>query len=101
MARIAAASMWAVTVLVACLLAPAVSARGGQFTATVFATGASVSASQPDSITVAGGHVFIEYSNGASSTLPPGTGGASTIAEGSSFRRSAPALKIEAGKAAC
>jgi hypothetical protein len=81
MARIAAASMWAVTVLVACLLAPAVSARGGQFTATVFATGASVSASQPDSITVAGGHVFIEYSNGASSTLPPGTGGASTIAE--------------------
>jgi hypothetical protein len=81
MARIAAASRWAVTVLVACLLAPAVSARAGQFTATVFATGTSVSASQPDSITVAGGHVFIEYSNGASSTQPPGTGGASTIAE--------------------
>jgi hypothetical protein len=64
--------------IVACLVAPARLAHAGSFTASVFATGTSVSASQPDSITLVGDHVFIEYSNGASST---GTGGASTIAE--------------------
>ncbi len=51
------------------------------FTATVFATGADVSASKPDSITVGGDHVFVEYGNGASSSKPLGTGGASTLAE--------------------
>jgi hypothetical protein len=65
----------------ACLLAVARPAHAGSFTASVFAKGTAVSARQPDSITVAGDHVFIEYSNGASSTVPPGTGGASTIAE--------------------
>lgn len=52
-----------------------------QFTSSVFATGANVSATGPDSITVGGGHVFIQYGNGASSNKPLGTGGASTIAE--------------------
>ena len=69
--------------VVACLLTLAQSAHADPaFTASVFAKGTSVSATSPDSITDDGnGHIFIEYSNGASSTLPPGTGGASTIAE--------------------
>jgi hypothetical protein len=52
-----------------------------QFTVSVFAQGAAVSGTEPDSITTDGSHIWVEYSNGASSSLPPGTGGASTIAE--------------------
>jgi hypothetical protein len=80
MTRIERASKLAVCA-VACLLAIARPADAGNFTASVFAQGSAVSASQPDSITLVGNHVFVEYSNGASSTLPPGTGGDSTIAE--------------------
>lgn len=42
---------------------------------TTFATGAAVSATSPDSVTVGGGSVWVEYSNGASGT---GTGGRSS-----------------------
>ena len=80
MTRIGTQCTLAAASAAACLLALSQSAHAG-FTASVFATGTSVSASQPDSITTAGSHIFIEYGNGASSTLPPGTGGASTIAE--------------------
>jgi hypothetical protein len=80
MPRTIATYALAATLLAGGLLASGTPARAG-FTATVFATGSSVNASQPDSITVVGSHVYIEYSNGASSTLPPGTGGSSTIAE--------------------
>ena len=52
-----------------------------QFTSTVFASGVNVSGTQPDSITIGGGHVFVEYGNGANSSAVLGTGGASTIAE--------------------
>lgn len=62
------------------LLALAPSAHA-QFTSSVFTTGANVSATGPDSITVGGGHVFVQYGNGAASNKPLGTGGASTIAE--------------------
>ena len=62
-------------------LLSAAPAAHAQFTATVFATGAAVSGTQPDSITYGGGHVFVQYGNGASSSAPLGTGGASTIAE--------------------
>lgn len=65
----------------ATLLALAPAGRAQSFTSTVFATGAGVSGTQPDSITIGGGHVFVEYGNGASSSAPLGTGGASTIAE--------------------
>jgi hypothetical protein len=81
MVRIGATCTLAATVFAVSLLAPAPSAQAGSFTASVFATGAGVNATQPDSITYAGGHVFIVYSNGASSSLPPGTAGFSTIAE--------------------
>lgn len=54
---------------------------GTPYTATVFAQGAAVSGTKPDSITVGGGHVFVEYGNGADSSKPIGTSGASTIAE--------------------
>ncbi len=66
--------------LAACLLNLTGSAHAA-FTASVFARGADVSGSRPDSITTDGTHVFIQYGNGASSSLPLGTGGASTIAE--------------------
>ena len=52
-----------------------------QFTSTVFASGVAVSGAQPDSITLGGGHVFVEYGNGADSSAPLGTDGSSTIAE--------------------
>jgi hypothetical protein len=81
MTRIGTAITLAAASVAACLLSSPRPARAGSFTVSVFATGTSVSASQPDSITTVGDHVFIEYGNGASSTLPPGTGGASTIAE--------------------
>jgi len=80
MTRNRIASVLAATFLAACLLGPARPAHAG-FTATVFATGAAVSGSRPDSITTDGSHVWVEYGNGASATAPPGTGGASTIAE--------------------
>jgi hypothetical protein len=44
----------------------------------VFAQGASVQATGPDSITVGGGSVWVSYSNGADST---GLGGSSTIVQ--------------------
>ncbi len=68
------------TCLVACLLASVRPAHGG-FSATVFASGSAVGGTAPDSITTDGSHVWVEYGNNASSTLPPGTGGSSTIAE--------------------
>ncbi len=80
MTHIGIARNLAVASLAACLLAPIRPAQAG-FTATVFATGAAVGGSRPDSITTDGSHVWVEYGNGASSTLPPGTGGSSTIAE--------------------
>ena len=47
----------------------------------VFATGAAVGATQPDSITTGDGSVWVEYGNGAVST---GGSGASTIVQYSS-----------------
>jgi hypothetical protein len=47
----------------------------------IFATGAAVGATGPDSVSIGGGSIWIEYSNGASSTAPPGTGGSSTIVQ--------------------
>jgi hypothetical protein len=44
----------------------------------VFATGASVGGSQPDSVTIGDGSVWVEYGNGADST---GAGGSSTIVQ--------------------
>jgi hypothetical protein len=44
----------------------------------VFATGAAVNATAPDSITVGNGSVWVEYGNGADST---GAGGSSTIVQ--------------------
>lgn len=65
----------------AVLLLATAHAAQAQFTSTLFAAGANVSGTSPDSITVGGGHVFVEYGNGANSAAPLGTGGASTIAE--------------------
>jgi hypothetical protein len=70
----------AAAAVAACLLAVARPAHAG-FTVSVFANGSAVGATQPDSITSDGRHVWISYSNGASSTLPPGTDGSSTIVE--------------------
>jgi hypothetical protein len=73
---------WLVATMVAAgALASARASHAQNFTGTVFAQGSAVGGSQPDSIAVGGGHVFVEYSNGASSSAPLGTGGASTIAE--------------------
>jgi hypothetical protein len=47
-------------------------------TSSVFATGAAVGGSQPDSVTIGDGSVWIEYGNGADST---GAGGSSTIVQ--------------------
>jgi hypothetical protein len=47
-------------------------------TVSVFAQGASVQATGPDSITIGGGSVWVSYSNGADST---GLGGSSTIVQ--------------------
>jgi hypothetical protein len=44
----------------------------------VFATGASLGGSQPDSVTIGDGSVWVEYGNGADST---GAGGSSTIVQ--------------------
>ncbi len=65
----------------ATLLLATAHAGHAQFTSTVFASGSAVSGTQPDSITIGGGHVFVEYGNGAISNAPLGTGGSSTIAE--------------------
>jgi len=81
MTRIKAAVTMLTVVVAAGLLGSTQKAQAGPFTATVFARGTDVSATSPDSITYGGGHVFIEYSNGASSRLTPGTDGSSTIAE--------------------
>jgi hypothetical protein len=64
----------------ALLVALAAPAHAGP-TAQTFATGAAVSATQPDSVSIGGGSVWIEYGNGASSTLPPGADGSSTIVQ--------------------
>jgi len=58
-----------------------VSIGAPSFAESVFATGTPLGATRPDSITVGGGHVFIEYGNGASSSAVPGTAGSSTIGE--------------------
>src|ERR1700691_6723976 len=44
----------------------------------VFATGGPVGGTQPDSVTIGDGSVWIEYGNGADST---GAGGSSTIVQ--------------------
>jgi hypothetical protein len=64
----------------ALLIALGASAHAGP-TASVFATGTAVGGTQPDSVTIGGGSVWIEYGNGASSTLPPGTDGSGTIVQ--------------------
>ncbi len=74
-------SMITLAATAAALLACGRGAQAGPFTATVFARGADVGATRPDSITTDGSHVFIEYSNGASAVIPPGQDGSSTIAE--------------------
>jgi hypothetical protein len=61
----------------ALLIAFGAAAHAGP-TASVFATGAAVGGTQPDSVTIGGGSVWIEYGNGASST---GAGGSSTIVQ--------------------
>jgi sugar lactone lactonase YvrE len=82
MTRNGTAFRLAAATVAACLLAIAQPARAGLFTVTVFAQGTSVNATAPDSITTdAGGNIWIEYGNGASSTLPPGQGGSSTIVQ--------------------
>jgi hypothetical protein len=50
-------------------------------TAQVFATGAAVGGTAPDSVSIGGGSVWVEYGNGANSTLPPGSDGSSTIVQ--------------------
>jgi len=65
----------------ALLLFAAQAGHAQSFTSTVFASGSGVSGTQPDSITIGGGHVFVEYGNGTNSSAPLGTAGASTIAE--------------------
>jgi hypothetical protein len=47
----------------------------------LFATGAAVGGTQPDSVSIGGGSVWIEYGNGVSSTAPPGTAGSGTIVQ--------------------
>jgi hypothetical protein len=56
------------------------SAQAGP-TAQIFATGAAVGGTKPDSVTIGGGSVWIEYGNGADSVKPPGTDGSSTIVQ--------------------
>jgi hypothetical protein len=53
------------------------SAQAGP-TAQIFATGASVGGAKPDSISIGGGSVWVEYGNGAASD---GTKGSSTIVQ--------------------
>jgi hypothetical protein len=64
----------------ALFIALGASAHAGP-TPQLFATGAAVSGTQPDSVSIGGGSIWIEYGNGASSTAPPGTGGSSTIVQ--------------------
>jgi hypothetical protein len=61
----------------ALLIALGASAHAGP-TASVFATGGAVGGTQPDSISIGDGSVWIEYGNGADST---GAGGSSTIVQ--------------------
>jgi hypothetical protein len=61
----------------ALLIALGASAQAGP-TASVFATGTAVGGTQPDSVTIGDGSVWIEYGNGADST---GGGGNSTIVQ--------------------
>jgi hypothetical protein len=61
----------------ALLIALGASAHAGP-TASVFATGTAVGGTQPDSVTIGDGSVWIEYGNGADST---GAGGNSTIVQ--------------------
>jgi hypothetical protein len=49
-------------------------ATAASFSPTVFATGGAVNATSPDSVTVGGGSIWIEYGNGASSTNYTGAG---------------------------
>jgi hypothetical protein len=56
----------------ALLIALGASAHAGP-TASVFATGTAVGGTQPDSVTIGDGSVWIEYGNGASSTGGPGS----------------------------
>ena len=65
-----------ISLLFLCLAASTGAARADAITQTVFATGAAVGSSGPDSIAVGNGSVWVAYSNGASST---GTAGASTV----------------------
>jgi len=64
----------------ALLIALGASAHAGP-APSVFATGGAVGGTAPDSVSIGGGSVWIEYGNGASSTLPPGTDGSSTIVQ--------------------
>jgi hypothetical protein len=67
----------AVASMAACVLAFARPAHAGLMV-TVFATGAPLGATSPDSITTDGSHVWIAYQNGAASD---GSSGSSTVAE--------------------
>lgn len=55
-------------VAMAALCAGTVSVSAASFTESVFATGAAVSATAPDSVTYANGSLWVEYGNRASST---------------------------------
>jgi hypothetical protein len=63
----------------ALLIALGASAHAGP-TASVFATGTAVGGTQPDSVTIGDGSVWIEYGNGASSTGGPGSSTTYSIA---------------------
>jgi len=52
--------------------------QAASFTSAVFATGAAVNATGPDSVTFGNNSLWVEYSNGASST---GGSGSSTIVQ--------------------
>ena len=73
------AAILPVSALAAGFLALGLPGRAASFTATPFATGAAVNATSPDSITIAGGNVFVEYGNGAASDGSDGL--SSTIAQ--------------------
>lgn len=55
-------------VAVVALCASFVPASAASFTTSVFATGSAVSSTSPDSVTYGNGSLWVEYSNGASST---------------------------------
>ncbi len=58
----------AAAILALCATGNITPAFAASFTETTFATGASVSSTDPDSVSYGGGSLWIEYSNGASST---------------------------------